>query len=85
MNNNFTTTFTNFLKSLNVKVTKATAERYVETHPDYESMLAYADALDAWKIENAAIRITPEQIVELPTPFVTFSRRNGVCLAWCVT
>jgi uncharacterized membrane protein len=77
MNNNFTTTFTNFLKSLNVKVTKATAERYVETHPDYQSMLAYADALDAWKIENAAIRVTPEQLVELPTPFITYSRRHG--------
>jgi hypothetical protein len=77
MNNNFTTTFTNFLKSHNVKVTKATAEKYVETHPDYPSMLAYADALDAWKIENAAIQITSEQLLEIPTPFITFSRRNG--------
>lgn len=40
-------------------------------------MLAYADALDAWKIENAAVRITAEQLVELPTPFVTYSRRQG--------
>jgi hypothetical protein len=77
MNNNFTTTFTNFLKSLNVKVTKATAEKYVETHPDYPSMLAYADALDAWKIENAAVRVSTEQLSELPTPFITYSRRKG--------
>jgi uncharacterized membrane protein len=77
MNNNFTTTFTNFLKSHNVKVTKATAEKYVETHPDYPSMLAYADALDAWKVENAAIQITSEQLLEIPTPFITFSHRNG--------
>lgn len=77
MKNNFTTTFTQFLRSMNVKVTNTTAEIYVESHPDYPSMLAYADALDAWKVENAAVRVTPEQLAELPTPFITFSSRKG--------
>jgi uncharacterized membrane protein len=37
-------------------------------------MLAYADALNHFKIENAAIRIKQEDLITLPTPFIAFSQ-----------
>lgn len=58
-------------------VTESSALEYLETHPDEGSMLAYADALNHFKIENAAVRITQEDLTSLPTPFVAFSQIHG--------
>lgn len=58
-------------------VTESSALEFLETHPDEGSMLAYADALNHFKIENAAIRIKQEDLITLPTPFIAFSQMNG--------
>ena len=77
MKNNFLHTFAQFLKQLNVPVTESSALEYLETHPDEGSMLAYADALNHFKIENAALRIKKEDLITLPTPFIAFSQIHG--------
>jgi uncharacterized membrane protein len=77
MKNNFVHTFTTLLKQLQVPVTESTAITYLESHPDEGSMLAYADALNHFQIENAAIRIDQEQLLTLPTPFIAFSHVHG--------
>jgi uncharacterized membrane protein len=77
LKNNFLDTFTLFLKQLKVPVTESSALEYLETHPDEGSMLAYSDALNHFKIENAAVRITQEDLTSLPTPFVAFSQIHG--------
>ena len=58
-------------------VTESSALEYLETHPDEGSMLAYADALNHFKIENAAIRVKQEDLITLPTPFIAFSQIHG--------
>jgi uncharacterized membrane protein len=77
LKNNFLDTFTKFLKQLKVPVTKSSALEFLETHPDEGSMLAYSDALNYFKIENAAVRITPQDLISLPTPFIAFSQIHG--------
>jgi uncharacterized membrane protein len=77
LKNNFLNTFTLFLKQLKVPVTESSALDYLETHPDEGSMLAYADTLNHFKIENAAVRITKQDLTSLPTPFVAFSQIHG--------
>ena len=77
MKNNFIHTFNLFLKEIKAPVTKTSASRFLENHPDEGSMLAYADALSHFKIENAAIRIDAEQLQTLPTPFIAFSQIHG--------
>jgi protein-disulfide isomerase/uncharacterized membrane protein len=77
LKNNFLDTFTKFLKQLKVPVTETSALEYLETHADEGSMLAYADALHHFKIENAAIRIKQEDLITLPTPFIAFSQIHG--------
>jgi len=61
-----------YLKAIGAKVTEETVEETLKNHPDYPSLLATSDAFNEWKIENVAARITPEQLGELPTPFLTF-------------
>lgn len=58
-------------------VTESSALEYLETHPDEGSMLAYSDALNHFKIENAAVRISQEDLITLPTPFIAFSQVHG--------
>ena len=77
MKNNFLDAFTQFIKQLKVPVTESSALEYLEMHPDEGSMLAYADALNHFKIDNAAIRITQEDLITLPTPFIAFSQVHG--------
>lgn len=77
MKNNFLDTFHQFLKLLNTKITKTSAEEYLERHPDQGSMLAYTDALTHFKIENAAAQITLKDLEDLPTPLITFQKIDG--------
>lgn len=66
-----------YLKAIGAKVTEETVEETLKNHPNYPSLLAVSDALNEWKIENVAARITPEQLAELPTPFLTYLNING--------
>lgn len=65
-----------YLKAIGAKVTEETVEETLKNHPDYPSLLATSDALNEWHIENVAVRITPEQLGELPTPFLTYLRTD---------
>jgi uncharacterized membrane protein len=66
-----------YLKAIGAKVTEETVEETLKNHPDYPSLLATSDALNEWHIENVAVRIKPEQLGELPMPFLTYLTSNG--------
>ncbi len=61
-----------FVKAIGAKVTEETVEETLKSHPDFPSLLATSDALSEWGIENVAVKITPEQLRETPTPFLTY-------------
>ncbi|MDQ6470242.1 vitamin K epoxide reductase family protein [Flavobacterium sp. LHD-80] len=42
------------------------------SHPNYPSLFAITDSLDLLSIENAAIRVPKEQIVDLPSNFLAY-------------
>ena len=65
-----------YLKAIGAKVTEETVEEILKNHPDYPSLLATSDALNEWHIDNVAVRIKPEQLAELPTPFLTYLHIN---------
>ncbi len=77
MKDNFTYTFTQFLSLLKVKVTRTSAVNYLENHPDTGSLLAYSETLSYFNIENAGLKISHENLKNVPPPFVTFYYRNG--------
>ncbi|SOE19577.1 Peptidase C39 family protein [Spirosomataceae bacterium TFI 002] len=77
MKSNIAITFVRFLKELDANVTKTSAMDYIESHPEQGSLLSISEGLEQYNIETAAIRITEEQLVEMPTPFITFFKRNG--------
>ena len=42
------------------------------SHPNYPSLFAVTDSLDLLSIENAAVRVSKEQIVDLPQNFLAY-------------
>ncbi|GAB2627830.1 hypothetical protein GCM10027035_22910 [Emticicia sediminis] len=70
-----------FLKTIGAKVTKQTVEETLRNHPDYPSLLATSDALNEWHIENVAVNLKPEQLTDLPTPFLASLNYKGEVFA----
>lgn len=77
MENNITKTFSKFLHSIGAKVTKTSVEEFIEKHPDHDTMVAYVDALEKWNIEYAALKVSDDDYLQMPTPHITYLRRNG--------
>lgn len=58
------------IKHLQVAVTNTSVREALQIHPDYPSLLSLSDTLDTWHIQNAALKLQPEQFKELEAPFV---------------
>ncbi|MBS1747061.1 MAG: hypothetical protein JST21_12895 [Bacteroidetes bacterium] len=65
------------LKNLNVKVTDFSVKETIERHPDFPSILSISDSLNSWHVDNKVIKINPIQIINLPCPFIAFTKENG--------
>ncbi|NML35773.1 thioredoxin domain-containing protein [Chitinophaga sp. G-6-1-13] len=59
------------IDELNVKITKTTLSKEIEEHPDYPSLLCISDVLHKYAVENLAIRLDPDKLVEAPLPLIT--------------
>ncbi len=70
-----------FLKLLTVKVNSATVDETLQNHPDWPSLLCISDALNKWHIPNAAGKITPNDIDQLPVPFIAYTNHRESPLA----
>jgi thiol-disulfide isomerase/thioredoxin len=62
-----------FLKLLDVNVTSSTVDETLQNHPDWPSLLCISDSLTRWNIANAAGKIDPSEIDQLPTPFLAYA------------
>lgn len=76
-----------FLKMLHIKVNAATVNETLQNHPDWPSMLCISDSLNKWNVPNAAARIEPAAIDELPVPFIAHinNRENPLAIVTQVT
>jgi hypothetical protein len=57
-------------KLLKIKVNHTAVNNELQNHPDYPSLLCISDSLKKWNVPNAAGKISPSEIGELPTPFL---------------
>ena len=78
MEANITSTLSQFIKLLHVAVSRETASKTLESHPDFPSLYSISNALDLWNIENAAFRLSSvDQLYDLPTPFIVHTKQKG--------
>lgn len=65
-----------YLKHLNIPVSKTYFRKCVASHPEYPSILSVADTLERFGIEYAVARVQQEALENLPIPFVLHLKRG---------
>ncbi|MCK9404587.1 MAG: thioredoxin domain-containing protein [Chitinophagaceae bacterium] len=65
-----------FLRLLKVKVNGRTVNETLQNHPDWPSLLCISDSLNKWNVSNGAGKIDPNNIDELPTPFIAYTHKR---------
>eukprot|EP01039_Chlorochromonas_danica_P013931 gene13931-16199_t len=65
------------LKELNITIDPEIIIAEMERHPDYPSMLAISDVLNALNIKNDAFRIGVDDLYNVPYPFIIHTLSNG--------
>lgn len=58
-------------------VTLSAWKESLQRHPQYPSMQSLSDTLQRWGFDNAALRLVPEQLAELPYPYIAHFRDQG--------
>ena len=65
-----------YIKELKIPLSFSSFTGSLETHPDYPSLLSITESLKKWKIDSLAIKIEPEKLDDLPTPFLAYINDN---------
>ncbi|MCG2588221.1 vitamin K epoxide reductase family protein [Rhodohalobacter sulfatireducens] len=65
-----------YLKLLDIPVSKTYFRKCVASHPEYPSILSVADTLERFGIEHAVARVQKEDLENLPIPFVLHLKRG---------
>jgi len=66
------------LKYLKIDVEPQVITAELEKHPDYPSMLAISDVLNALDIVNSAIRVSYEEMEQLSCPFIAHTQSDEI-------
>ncbi len=70
-------TVTKQLLNGRANVTLGAWKESLQRHPQHPSMQSLADTLQRWGFDNAALRLVPEQLAELPYPYIAHFREQG--------
>jgi uncharacterized membrane protein len=75
-NTNLISVANSFLKALGVPFTKTYLKKHLENNPHYPSLYSMSEVLDKYNIVNSGLKITEQQLDELPIPFLAYCRVN---------
>lgn len=65
------------LDKLNVTFTRVAVHEELQKHPDYPSLFSISALLTQRNIANAALEVDPENLYQLPTPFIAHTKTAG--------
>lgn len=77
---NITQILTKLVEELGIQVTRQTIANELQKHPEYGSLLAYSDVLNNLQVPNAAYRLTFEQLIDVPLPYIAFASQGKFIL-----
>jgi uncharacterized membrane protein/thiol-disulfide isomerase/thioredoxin len=67
---NYQNNLEEIIKKLKLKVSENTLKTAFKFHPDYPSLSTLSDVLSEWKVENLAVKISPQQLQEITYPAI---------------
>lgn len=65
------------LRMSKIRVTKRTLQDKLWQHPEFPSLASLSDTLDELKVSNLSVRLTQEQLVEVPLPAIAYLDIDG--------
>src|ERR1700712_947872 len=77
MTSNLSQTVWQWMKSLDIAISKTLLRQCLEQHPDYPSALSITDTLEDLGIENITLQIEKENLSKVPLPFLAHVNSNG--------
>lgn len=77
MTNNFNYLF-QYLEKENITIDKKEFEFQIQSHPDYPSLLAIADTLSFFNVDNGAMRLDSSEIEFLPNQFIALLSEEDI-------
>jgi len=66
-----------FFRLFNLSLSRETIYEELLKHPDYPSLLAISDVLSNFKINNAAFRVSDDELTNVPWPFIAHTNINN--------
>jgi len=76
MSDNISKPTFDWLRAMNVNVSRDFVKRQLRCHPDYPSLASLTERLEEWGIPNAAVVVDKEKLHELPLPFLAHQPEN---------
>jgi len=67
---NPTRVLTRFMAELEIPVSRQSISDELQKHADYNSLLAFSDVLDFYRIPNTAYQVPVDQLQEVRLPFM---------------
>jgi len=78
--NNTIQTLCLLVKELGIAVTCQSISDELQKHPNYNSILAYSDVLNNWRIPNEAYSLSFDELADVPVPFIAHLSNNEFVL-----
>ncbi len=63
---------TKFISALDIPVTKQSIIEHLDKHPNADTVLAFSDVLDYYKVSNEAYQVSADQLSQIPVPFIAY-------------
>ncbi|HKJ33725.1 MAG TPA: cysteine peptidase family C39 domain-containing protein, partial [Balneolales bacterium] len=60
------------LTLLKANVSLTTLKDTLLFHPDYPSLLSISESLARWKVNTAGLKVCPDKLEKIPTPFIAY-------------
>jgi thiol-disulfide isomerase/thioredoxin len=77
MANDLSLTVWQWMKCLDIPASKTMLQQHLEQHPDYPSAFSITDTLEDLGIDNMAIQVEKENLIQIPFPFLAHVRNNS--------
>jgi uncharacterized membrane protein len=74
---NIITLILKYFKELDLSIDQKEFQLQYELHPDYPSLLALSDTLTFFKIDNAAFKISAEDLDNMPIEFLALTQKEN--------
>lgn len=65
-------------RQLKLPVTRTTISRFLESHPDHDSLLSIRDFFENYGLRVSAMRVKAEKLPDVPLPFITQVTQPGL-------